>query len=72
MIHLVFSSWCVLVNKIYLVIYNIETNKTFIKYFDDKYEKNKMKNKIRYSKKLFIIEDSDDIKYTYEEDLYEN
>lgn len=59
-------------NKIYLVIYNIETNKTFIKYFDDKYEKNKMKNKIRFSKKLFIIEDSDDIKYTYEEDLYEN
>ena len=59
-------------NKIYLVIYNIETNKTFIKYFDDKYSKNKMKNKIRFSKILFIIEDSDDIKYTYEEDFYEN
>ena len=72
MIHWVFSSWCVLVNKIYLVIYNLETNKTFVKYFDDKYEKNKMKNKIRFSKKLFVIEDSDDIKYTYEEDLYEN
>lgn len=72
MIHLVFSSWCVLVNNIFLVIYNIETNKTFIKYFNDKYEKNKMKNKIKWSKKLFIIEDSDDIKYTYEEDEYEN
>ena len=71
MIHLVISSWCVLVNKIYLVIYNIETNNTFIKYFDDKYEKNKMKNKIKWSKKLFIIEDSDDIKYTYEEDDYD-
>ena len=72
MIHLVFSSWCVLVNNIFLVIYNIETNKTFIKYFNDKYEKNKMKNKIKWSKKLFIVEDSDDIKYTYEEDEYEN
>lgn len=72
MIHLVFSSWCVLVNNIFLVIYNIETNKTFIKYFNDKYEKNKMKNKNKWSKKLFIIEDSDDIKYTYEEDEYEN
>ena len=71
MIHLVFSSQCVLVNNIFLVIYNIETNKTFIKYFDDKFEKNKMKNKIKWSKKLFIIEDSDDIKYTYEEDEYE-
>ena len=67
-----FSSWCVLVNNIFLVIYNIETNKTFIKYFNDKYEKNKMKNKIKWSKKLFIVEDSDDIKYTYEEDEYEN
>lgn len=59
-------------NKIYLIIYNIETNKSFIKYFDDKYEKNKMKEKIKWSKKLFVIEDSDDIKYTYEEDFYEN
>lgn len=59
-------------NKIYLIIYNIETNKSFIKYFDDKYEKNKMKEKIKWSKKLFVIEDSDDIKYTYEEDYYEN
>lgn len=59
-------------NKIYLIIYNIETNKSFIKYFDDKYEKNKMKEKIKWSKKLFVIEDSDDIKFTYEEDYYEN
>lgn len=59
-------------DKIYLIIYNIETNKSFIKYFDDKYEKNKMKEKIKWSKKLFVIEDSDDINYTYEEDYYEN
>lgn len=59
-------------DKIYLIIYNIETNKSFIKYFDDKYEKSKMKEKIKWSKKLFVIEDSDDINYTYEEDYYEN
>lgn len=59
-------------NKIYLVIYNIENNKSFIKYFDCEYDKNKMKNKIKYSKKLFVIEDSSDIKYSYEDDTYEN
>lgn len=59
-------------NKIYLVIYNIETNKSFIKYFDCEYDKNKMKIKIKYSKKLFVIEDSSDIKYSYEDDDYDN
>ena len=59
-------------NKIYLVIWKKENKKSFIKYFDCEYNKNKMKNKIKYSKKLFIIEDSSDIKYSYENDDYEN
>ena len=59
-------------NKIYLVICNKENKKSFIKYFDSEYDKNKMRNKIKYSKKLFIIEDSSDIKYSYENDDYDN
>lgn len=59
-------------NKIFLVIYDIDNNKTFIKYFDFKYDKDKLKNKIKYSKKLFVIEDSEDIHYTYEDDTYED
>ena len=58
--------------KLYLVLFNRETKKQFTKYFDCEYDKNKMKNKIKYSKKLFIIEDSSDIKYSYENDDYKN
>lgn len=49
--------------KIYLILLNIETKKQFTKYFSSLYEKNKFKDKLRYSKKLYIIEDSEDIFY---------
>lgn len=57
-------------NKIFLVLFNIENKKTFNKYFDTEFEKDKFKRKLKYSKKLFVIEDSTDIHFTYEEDLY--
>ena len=49
--------------KIYLVIYSKESKTQFIKYFENVKEKEKFKNKIKFSKKCFIIEDSDDIIY---------
>ena len=49
--------------KLYLVLYNYDTKKKFIKYFNNEYEMDKFKNKLYYSKKLFIIEDSRDIYY---------
>ena len=50
-------------NKIYLLLYNIESHKQFFKYFDTEYEKDKFKRKLKYSKKVIIIEDSSDIYY---------
>lgn len=52
--------------KIYLLLYNRETHKQFFKYFSSEYEKDKFKNKLRFSKKLMIIEDSTDIIYEEE------
>ena len=53
-------------NKIYLLLYNRETHKQFFKYFTSEYEKDKFKNKLRFSKKLMVIEDSTDIIYEEE------
>ncbi len=50
-------------NKIYLIIYNKPMRFQFIKYFDNIKEKNIYKNKIRFVKDLFIVEDSCDIVY---------
>ena len=49
--------------KVWLVLLNKETRKTFTKYFDTEYNKDKFKRKLRYSKKLLVIEDSADINY---------
>ena len=51
---------------VYLIIYNVLKNESFIKYFNNEYEKNKFSNKIKFSKKLFIIEDSSDTNYHME------
>ena len=45
---------------IYLVLYNREANKSFKKYFDTEFNKNKFRRKLRYSKKLLVLEDSSD------------
>lgn len=49
--------------KIYLLLYNKDTHKQFFKYFDSIKEKDNFKYKLKYSKKLLIIEDSEDIIY---------
>ena len=50
-------------NKIYLLLYNRETHKQFFKYFETEFEKDKFKRKLKYSKRIFVIEDSSDIYY---------
>lgn len=50
--------------KIYLILYSKESKTQFIKYFETRKEKDKFKNKIRFSNKVFVIEDSDDIVFT--------
>lgn len=49
--------------RIYLILMNIETKRRWTKYFSSLYEKNCFKDKLKYSKKLLIIEDSEDIFY---------
>lgn len=51
-------------NKIYLILYSRETKKQFIKYFDTEFEKDKFKRKLKFSKRVFIIEDSTDTLFT--------
>ena len=43
--------------KIYLVLYNKETKKQFKKYFDSEYQRDKFLRKLKYSKKIILIED---------------
>ena len=50
-------------NKIYLRIYNTDKGFEYTKFFETLKEKDKYKNKIRFIKCLFIIEDSSDIIY---------
>lgn len=45
-------------NKLYLLLYDITTNREFFKYFECEYDMDKFKRKLKFSKKLFIIEDS--------------
>ena len=44
-------------SKIYLVLYNKETKKEFKKYFDSEYQRDKFLRKLKYSKKIILIED---------------
>ncbi len=50
---------------LYLVLYNRETKKQFTKYFETEYDMDKFKNKLKFSKRLFVIEDSRDIYFSY-------
>lgn len=47
-------------NKLYLLLMDLTTNKQFFKYFDTEFELDKFKRKLKYSKKLMVIEDSRD------------
>lgn len=52
-------------SKLYLLLQNTETNKQFFKYFGTEFEMDKFKRKLRYSKKIIIIEDSREMIYDY-------
>lgn len=43
---------------IYLKLYDITTGKTFTKYFDCEFDKQKFKRKLKFSKKIFIRDES--------------
>ena len=58
-------------SKIYLLLYSKETHKQFFKYFDTIKEKDKFKQRIKYSEKIFIIEDSEDLNYIGNEIEYD-
>lgn len=49
-----------MMNNLYLLLMDLNTNKQFFKYFETEYEMDKFKRKLRYSKKLMLIEDSRD------------
>lgn len=51
--------------KLYLLLQNIETKKQFFKYFETEFEMDKFKRKLKYSKRIMIIEDSRDLIYDF-------
>lgn len=51
--------------KLYLLLQIVDSGKQFFKYFDIEYEMDKFKRKLKYSKRLMIIEDSRDLIYDY-------
>ena len=52
--------------KLYLLLQIIDTGKQFFKYFETEFEMDKFKRKLKYSKKIMIIEDSRDLSYGYD------
>lgn len=52
--------------KLYLLLMNRDSKKQFFKYFDIEYEMDKFKRKLKYSKKLLIIEDSREMIFDYD------
>lgn len=53
-------------SKLYLLLQLIDNHKQFFKYFDTEYEMDKFKRKLKYSKKLIIIEDSREVIFDYD------
>ena len=54
--------------KLYLLVINLDTHKQFFKYFDTEWEMDKFKRKLKYSKKLMVVEDSKELNLNYEID----
>ena len=53
-------------NNLYLLLMDLTTNKQFFKYFETEFEMDKFKRKLKYSKKLIIIEDSREMMFDYD------
>ena len=49
--------------KIYLLLQDTLSGKQFFKYFDTEYDMDKFKRKLKFSKKLIIIEDSREMSF---------
>lgn len=45
-------------NNIYLILLDLQRMKEFKKYFRTEYEKDKFKKKLKFSKKIKVLEDS--------------
>lgn len=52
--------------KLYLLLQDITSGKQFFKYFETEFEMDKFKRKLKYSKRIMIIEDSRDLSYGYD------
>ena len=52
--------------KYYLLLQIIDTGKQFFKYFETEFEMDKFKRKLKYSKRIMLIEDSRDLSYGYD------
>lgn len=52
--------------KLYLLLQDLNTKKQFFKYFDTEYDMDKFKRKLKYSKKIVIIEDSREMIFDYD------
>ena len=50
-------------NNIYLRLYDLQSNKEFIKHFDTEFQKEKFKNKLKHSRKLMIVDENDTENY---------
>ena len=53
-------------SKLYLLLQDLTTKKQFFKYFDTEFEMDKFKRKLKFSKKLVIIEDSREMIFDYD------
>ena len=51
--------------KLYLILYDRTTSKTFTKYFKCEFDMDKFIRKLRYSNKLQVIKDSREDYYDY-------
>lgn len=52
--------------KLYLLLQDITSGKQFFKYFETEFEMDKFKRKLKYSKRIMLIEDSRDLNYGYD------
>lgn len=52
--------------ELYLILYDITTNKEFKKTFASEFQMDKFKRKLHYSQKLYIIKDSREVDLNYE------
>lgn len=55
-------------DKIYLILLDRKSNKSFKKYFDTEFSKDKFKRRMYYSKRLIVLKDSKNENYDQEKE----